>query len=86
MRKFNRKRSVDFPCNGREYPLEQMLKLVDQGQAHLKAQYDWEDNLKVNIYPDDDTDVFYHETLNITHREFNEKYGKKYITQYNLYL
>lgn len=86
MRKFNRKRSTDFPCDNREYPLEKMLKLVDSGLARLKAQYDYDDRLKVNIYPDDEPDIFYHVTLDTNTETFNRKYGKKYITKYNFYL
>ena len=82
MRKF-RKGSSWSPIDNKEYKIEDLLKRVDNGWAHLKAKYTMDNELQINICEDD---YFYNGYFNMTATEFNEKYGKDYIDNWNLYL
>lgn len=75
------------PCDNWHYSLEDALDCVDHGIAKLKAQYDMEGRLKINIIFDDDEGYYYACRIpNMTTREFNERYGKDYIDNFNFYL
>ena len=75
------------PCDNNLYNLEDALDCVNNGIAILKAQYDMESRLKINIIFKEDADYYYACRIpNMTTREFNKKYGKNYIDNFNFYL
>lgn len=74
-----------FPCDKLDYDIIGLLRLVDRGDARLKATYDMSERLQVNIYPDG-SDYFFSDRYDMTWEQFNALYGKEYITAYNFYL
>ena len=81
------------PLEQKEYPIEEMLELVNCGEARLKASHTIENELLINIIPKEnyvyegDYEFYYAERIpNMSIKEFNKKYGKDYIDNWNYYL
>ena len=71
------------PVDTKEYAIEPLLKMVDEGKATLKAGCGLHD-LIVEIAPKAG-DYYYRGRFNLTWEEFNQKYGN-YIDTRNFYL
>ncbi len=72
------------PADDVEQSVESLLPAVDKGSASLKAQIGMHDDITVEITPDSG-DYYYRGHFNMTWDQFNKKYGKDYISKYNLY-
>ena len=72
------------PVDTKEYPIDPLLTMVDEGKATLKAGCGLHD-LIIEIIPNSG-DYYYRGRFNLTWEEFNEYYGKPYIDTHNFYL
>ena len=72
------------PCETTTYPIEPLLKMVDEGRASLKAGCGLDD-LIIQITPKSG-DYYYRDRFDMTWEQFNEKYGRPYISKWNFYL
>ena len=72
------------PVDTEDYAIEPLLKMVDEGKAYLRAGYGLDD-LIIEITPRSG-EYYYRGHFNLTWEEFNQKYGKIYISTYNFYL
>ena len=90
MRKYNRNSWSLAPCDNEVYPIEALLKMVDEGKAELKAGLDIGNRILINITPYCNgfcrSNYYYSGRVDMSWEQFNEKYGHDYIGKWNLYL